>query len=826
MLPRYSGVRKPGISRKEIRETMKSIAHKVKTLFGPSQFDFPRFFRWVLVLAIYLITFITLDQLTHTLQLFSGVVAWYPPDGLSLAFLLTFGVGFTPVFTFASLISSLIIYQVSTPLGSILVWAIILSGAYGIDAYLLRRRIHIDPQLKNLRDTLWLILTSVIVSTVMAVISVSTLVSYGEVPASQYFNALVEWWIGEMIGVLVLTPFLLIYVMPWLKQFIEGEWINIKKFVFRRPSLQSIGQVVSIPVVLYLVFGIPALRDFHPFYFMAGPLIWIALKNGFSKLSLAIVVMNFGTILAIWLFKFDASRLGELQFILFGIYASALLTGAVVTRQKRTEEELRQREIRNLALIENAPDAISLLGADGRLKYISPSTERILGYSPEEWIGSNPAELTYPDDLPALLKLLVGLRLTPRAVVTTQYRIQHKDGSWRWLESTFTNLLDEPSVQAIIVNFRDITERKQADETLQKSEKRFRSLMEHSMEEISLIDPDGTLTWESPTAHRPLGYPPSSTAGRNIFDLFHPDNRIAAARLLKQIAKHPGSSEQASFRLQHQDGSWRLMEGVITNLMDEPAVQSIVINYRDVTERKQAEQEIVSLAKFPSENPNLVLRMSREGIVLYANSASGVLLDLWGCAVGELAPQFWCDLAARALVSGENKTVDIECDGKVYEMFATPVAASGYVNLYGRDVTIRKQAEEALRDSQQMLKTVLDTIPVRVFWKGTDSKYLGSNLPFAQDAGSQLPDELVGKDDFQMTWREQAELYRVDDYSVMKSGQSKLGYEELQTKSDGSQLWLRTSKVPLRNAVGQIIGLLGTYEDITKNKQAEEEIKN
>ena len=142
-----------------------------------------------------------------------------------------------------------------------------------------------------------------------------------------------------------------------------------------------------------------------------------------------------------------------------------------------------------------------------------------------------------------------------------------------------------------------------------------------------------------------------------------------------------------------------------------------------------------------------------------------------------------------------------------------------------RDVTERKQAEEALRDSQQMLKTVLNTIPVRVFWKGTDSKYLGGNLPFAQDAGLQLSDELVGKDDFQMTWREQAELYRVDDYSVMESGQSKLGYEELQTKSDGSQLWLRTSKVPLRNAFGQIIGLLGTYEDITKSKQAEEEIK-
>jgi len=92
---------------------------------------------------------------------------------------------------------------------------------------------------------------------------------------------------------------------------------------------------------------------------------------------------------------------------------ATLLTGAIVTRQKRTEEELRQNEVRNRAVIENAPDAITLLGADGLLKYISPSAERILGYAPEEQIGSNPAEFTHPDDLPARLKILDDLRQKP-----------------------------------------------------------------------------------------------------------------------------------------------------------------------------------------------------------------------------------------------------------------------------------------------------------------------------------------------------------------------------------------------------------------------------
>jgi hemerythrin-like metal-binding protein/PAS domain S-box-containing protein/putative nucleotidyltransferase with HDIG domain len=575
------------------RSSMVDTVNKVVKLIVPTHLDLGRVLRWALVLILYLFTFSLLDQLTHTLQLFPGVVAWYPPDGFSLAFLLTFGMGFTPAFTLASLISSLVIYHLAGPLGPILSWAVILSTLYGFSALLLRRRIRIDPQLNNLRDVLWLILTSAIAATVLAISSVYTLIYYGGIPASQYFNASVQWWIGEMIGVLVFTPFMLVHVMPWLKQFIEGTLaISKRQYIFSRPSFQTIGQIISIPVIVYLVFGVPALRDLQPYYLIAGPLIWIALKNGFSRVSTAIVVINFGIILAIWLWKFDTSHLGEFQFLMFGIYISALLTGAVVTKQKKTEEELRQREVRNRALIENAPDAITLLGADGLLKYLSPAVHRIMGYAPGEMVGSSLAKFTHPDDLPALLELLSELSQTPGAIVTIQYRFRHKDGSWRWLESIITNLLTEPSVLAIIINFWDITERKQSEETLRKSERRFRALIANSLEEISLVDSDGTLKYESPSSQQPLGYPPNSFVGNNLFDLIHPDDRAAALQLLEQVVKRPGNTEEAVYRLRHHDGSWRWMEGTLTNLLDEPAVQAVVINYRDVTARKQAEEEI------------------------------------------------------------------------------------------------------------------------------------------------------------------------------------------------------------------------------------------
>jgi PAS domain S-box-containing protein len=138
-----------------------------------------------------------------------------------------------------------------------------------------------------------------------------------------------------------------------------------------------------------------------------------------------------------------------------------------------------------------------------------------------------------------------------------------------------------------------------------------------------------------------------------------------------------------------------------------------------------------------------------------------------------------------------------------------------------RDVGQSKAAEKALEESRNLLQAVIDTAPMRVFWKDRDLRYLGCNPAFARDAGKNHPDELLGKDDFQVGWAEQAELYRADDRAVMASGVSRLSYDEPQTTPDGKTIWLRTSKVPLLDSGGQTIGILGIYEDITDRKLAE-----
>lgn len=186
-----------------------------------------------------------------------------------------------------------------------------------------------------------------------------------------------------------------------------------------------------------------------------------------------------------------------------------------------------------------------------------------------------------------------------------------------------------------------------------------------------------------------------------------------------------------------------------------------------------------------------------------------------------------CEFARRTL-RGESVHFTTWIGDVFYDVYASPVRdGEGRFQVMGVtvDITERQRAEEALRQSRNLLQRVLDTIPIRVFWKDLELRYLGCNRSFALDAGLDSVEAMIGRDDYQMGWREQADLYRSDDRQVLESGQPKLDYEELQTTPDGRHLWLQTSKVPLRDPDGLVLGILGTYQDITKRKQIENSLR-
>ena len=168
---------------------------------------------------------------------------------------------------------------------------------------------------------------------------------------------------------------------------------------------------------------------------------------------------------------------------------------------------------------------------------------------------------------------------------------------------------------------------------------------------------------------------------------------------------------------------------------------------------------------------------------------------------------------------GRVKFVQEQCQTE-FDEHGNPLRSVGTV----QDVTEQVQSEIALQNSKNLLQAVVDHVPMRVFWKDRELTYLGCNPAFARDAGMNDPAEMVGKDDFQMGWAHEADLYRADDRKVIESGIAKINFEEPQTTPDGQQIWLRTSKVALRDADDEVIGVLGVYEDISEAKRLEEEL--
>ena len=142
-----------------------------------------------------------------------------------------------------------------------------------------------------------------------------------------------------------------------------------------------------------------------------------------------------------------------------------------VTRRRQAEEQLRLQASRFRALIEKSSEAIALLAADGTITYVSPADRAISGSPSEEVVGTRVFDRLHPEDLPAARAALAQVLATPRASVTAQARVRHRDGSWRWVEAVLTNLLAEPCVQAVVANYRDLTERHQLEEQFRQAQK-------------------------------------------------------------------------------------------------------------------------------------------------------------------------------------------------------------------------------------------------------------------------------------------------------------------------------------------------------------------
>ncbi|MEW6501649.1 MAG: response regulator [Thermodesulfobacteriota bacterium] len=285
----------------------------------------------------------------------------------------------------------------------------------------------------------------------------------------------------------------------------------------------------------------------------------------------------------------------------------------------------------------------------------------------------------------------------------------------------------------------------------------------------------------------------------------------------------------------------RHVKAILASLPDDPAAfrASEIYGRGEVHERHITKELLVA-----NRHKELILYTISEGIleitldgrIIFANAAAMQLCRLRReVLLGRDMVELFADNAeqsvlirdyiAKAATTPQYSSPDHPfhlCRRRVVLHFVPPVeAVDPAVTVLIKDITEQLQAKEALLASRNMLQSVLNTIPVRVFWKDRQLRYLGANTIFAGDAGVTSPQELIGKTDYELAWRDSAEEYRRDDLLVMESGLPKLDFEEGQIRPDGSRFWLKTSKIPLRDASGAVTGVLGTYDNITRQKETE-----
>jgi two-component system cell cycle sensor histidine kinase/response regulator CckA len=257
------------------------------------------------------------------------------------------------------------------------------------------------------------------------------------------------------------------------------------------------------------------------------------------------------------------------------------------------EQALRTGEAQFRAVFEEAPIGMALVDMDGFLVRTNRAFQALLGYTEDELAHTIFSHVTHPDDLAADWELFGDLVAADIAHYQVLKRYLHRDGSivWGTLSMALIRAPDGAPRYAIGM-VENVTERREAEEALRLREHEFRSLLEHGRDVISILEPDGDLRFTSPAVERVLGYGRTELAGTYMGELVHPDDVPAMLEMFERAIAAQGRPKLAELRVRHRDGGWRTLETVGTSLIDDPAVRGIVVNSRDVTERREAEEAL------------------------------------------------------------------------------------------------------------------------------------------------------------------------------------------------------------------------------------------
>jgi PAS domain S-box-containing protein len=396
--------------------------------------------------------------------------------------------------------------------------------------------------------------------------------------------------------------------------------------------------------------------------------------------------------------------------------ASANLVAVAIERQ-RDADRIIASEQRFRALVENSNDGIAVLDEQGRILFATAAATRILGYPLGELIGRLASEFVHPDDIPIFQAPWGWDLCDAEDPFTTELRVRHQRGWWLYLEGTLSNRLANPAIRGIVANFRDVTQRRQAEGLLRDSERRYRLLFERNLAGVFRSALDGRILDCNDAFAHVFGYASRQEAlAGNAHDFYFDD------------------ADRAAFldRLNRQ--------GTLNNI--------------EVRMRR------------------------RDGLPVWVLENVGLLTDDEGTAVLE---------------------------GTVL------------------DITERHRAEEAVRASEAKYRTLVEHLEHSVFLKDRDLRFAAVNRPFCNSLGRSEAD-VLGKCDYDFYPAYLADKYRKDDLMVLHEGRQ-LEVEE-QNLSHGVMRCVRVFKTPVKDDRGNLVGVLGIFWDVTEQRAVEAQLRH
>ena len=263
-----------------------------------------------------------------------------------------------------------------------------------------------------------------------------------------------------------------------------------------------------------------------------------------------------------------------------------------ITERKRHERLLPISEARNSSMISNISEVIGIMGVDGLMKYKSSNIEKWFGWLPEDLIGNSGFFTTHPDDLDYVQKSLLRLMENEGSVITIEFRHSCKDGSYKPIELTACNLISDPNINGLLLNYRDISDRKKIEDELRKNNNRYVSMTSNNSDVIAIIGTDGTLLYQSPNVERLFGWLPDDQLGTNSLLRIHPDEIQRIKLEFASLLEEDKLKITVDLRYQCKDGTYKQIELTATNLINDPDIEGVLLNYHDVTLRKQTEEEL------------------------------------------------------------------------------------------------------------------------------------------------------------------------------------------------------------------------------------------